>query len=56
MGKSCRAQKEKVNHLEEELTKVKKENARVICENDVLQGELIKLRNELSVERCKFLN
>ena len=24
--------------------------------NDVLQGELTKLRNELSVERCNFLN
>ena len=46
----------KTNNLEEELMKVKKENARVICENDVLQRELTKLRNELSVERCNFID
>lgn len=36
MGKVGRVKKEKTNNLEEELMKVKKENARVICENDVL--------------------
>ena len=31
MGKAGRVQKEKTNNLEEELMKVNKENARVIC-------------------------
>ena len=56
MGKGSRIQKEKTNNLEEELMKVKKENVKLLCENDVLQGELTKLRNELSVERRNFLN
>ena len=56
MGKASRVQKEKTNNLEEELMKVKKENVKLLCENDVLQGELTKLRNELSVEGRNFLN
>ena len=56
MGKSSRVQKEKKNNLEEELMKVKNENVRLLCENDVLQRELAQLRNELSVERRNFLN
>ena len=43
MGKASRVQKEKTNNLEEELMKVKKENVKLLCENDVLQGELAKL-------------
>ena len=56
MGKGSRVYKEKRNYLEGKLMKVKKENERVVCENDVLQRELTKLRNELSLERRNFLN
>ena len=56
MEKVGRVKKEKTNNLEEVLINVKKENASVTCENDILQIELTKLRNELSVERRNFLN
>ena len=40
MGKAGRVQKEKTNKLEEEIVMVKKENARLVCEKDILQKEL----------------
>ena len=55
-GKARRVKKEKISNLKKELIKIKKENARVTWESDVLQRELAKLRKELWVERCNFLN
>ena len=49
MGKASRVQKEKTNKLEE-LVMVKKENAKLLCEKDILQKELEKVRNEMGEE------
>ena len=56
MGKASRVQKEKTNNLEEELMKVKKENVRLLCEKDILQKELEKVRKEMGEEKSKLLN
>ena len=56
MGKAGRVQKEKTNKLEEEVVMVKKENARLLCEKDILQKELEKVRNEMGEEKSKLLN
>ena len=56
MGKVGRVEKEKTNKLEEEIVMVKKENARLLCENDILQKELEKVRNEMGEEKSKLLN
>ena len=56
MGKASGVQKEKKNKLEEELVMVKKENARLLCEKDILQKELEKVRNEMGEEKSKLLN
>ena len=56
MGKAGRVQREKTNKLEEELVMVKKENARLLCEKDILQKELEKVRNEMGEEKSKLLN
>ena len=55
MGKVGRVQKEKTNKLEE-LVMVKKENAKLLCEKDILQKELEKVRNEMGEEKSKLLN
>ena len=52
MGKAGRVQKEKTNKLEEELVMVKKENARLLCEKDILQN----VRNEMGEEKSKLIN
>ena len=44
MGKVGRV---KTNKLEKELVMVKKENARLVCEKDILQKEFEKVRNEM---------
>ena len=56
MGKAGRVQKEKTNKLEEELVMVKKENAKLLCEKDILQKELEKVRKEMGEEKSKLLN
>ena len=53
MGKADRV---KTNKLEEELVMVKKENARLVCEKDILQKEFEKVRNEMGEEKSKLLN
>ena len=53
MGKAGRVN---TNKLEEELVMVKKENARLLYEKDILQKELEKFRNEMGEEKSKLLN